>query len=869
MKQFYTFIAAMLTAVAASAQTWSLVGMTDDDFANGGTSQWHFEKYTYATGQYTQFVNFAPFSTANYVDIYQPERVGGMLIQNLEDVVPDGEFTWVYYKRTAWYDTEWTASSRADANAKFVYVSRLPELANAIEVCGNQEFTPAMSFTAPQDGYYKVQADIIRQDGANLTAINVVPRFRAAGTDHVDADVSLGLEFPFGAGGELIEGVVNNKLEDGAEQRFTPQQSTAFTCTFYAKQGDIISFEVNYYSLPASAWPRDYYPRAFYKQLDITLTDEASAKADEHFVDPYDETQLNAMREQLNAYMDRLSTLNAGTEVGDVPEEKWNEFDQLLDQYDRWIADGTINATNVAQYVKQLEQAWARLQSAVIRYDVQAEGNYCLFAYDVQADGTFQVTNNPDAMAENTNLPWGFYARNVGNGTLEQLENHDANNKATESAWYKGSGDWFYITDQGAMHPMTNRAPAIMFTAPDDGTYRIDLTLYRPNPNPSVENPLYIRWFHLYDGAENVAQSEQAVLSEQYGSVANDGEGGKKPVSTAFYAYLKAGDRLFFEIDCYTANRNSSAGTQILSLTAMSHVTDYEPITPTEAKESGLLFINPYAAGDCTQLRQIVAEAENTIATTQVGAEPGLYPQEAADELQSAVALAHDMLKQEGDPALTQGLVDEMAQTLQRAIATYLASRNPVTLQPEGQFSIQLAGTERFLTRKNSAGDHYYANVIDAAGVEADMAKNGTALDDYTWTFTFTPVEGTNTVTITTDDGYLTADGYVRIGDTAEAPAFTLACENAGDELFAIRRPDGLYLTSSFAWKSPYDIIGTSATPQYIWQLSTATVTAVEALTSAPATAAASKYVYDLSGRRVSHPTRGIYIQNGRKVVRR
>ena len=49
---------------------------------------------------------------------------------------------------------------------------------------------------------------------------------------------------------------------------------------------------------------------------------------------------------------------------------------------------------------------------------------------------------------------------------------------------------------------MTNFAPAIMFTAPKDGVYKVNFGCYRPNPNASVENPLWIRARFMSNGTE-------------------------------------------------------------------------------------------------------------------------------------------------------------------------------------------------------------------------------------------------------------------------------------------------------------------------------------------------------------------------------
>ncbi|MBQ7685241.1 MAG: FIVAR domain-containing protein [Bacteroidaceae bacterium] len=868
MKKIFTLVACLTVMLTAGAQTWKLTEMTDDVFARGGDTEWSFQKYTYETGLYTEFTVFDELSTVNYVDIYQPERVGGMPVQDITGVTPNAEFTWANNFRYAWYDTEWTIPTRTNANEKFVYVSRLRELDNAFEVCGNQQYVPAISFTAPADGYYKVSGTVIRQDGANLRAINVVPRYRYKGAEEVNANITMGFNFPFGEGGDFIPGVTNFRLADGGEQRYTAQEPTDFTFAFHAKKGDIVSLEVNYQSLPSSNWPRDYYPRSFYKRLDVEQVEQAVATAETFYSDPYDESVLTAIADRIDDYTDRLSELEYGSEIGQVPFSSWMEFDSLINQYNAWLEDGTINAVNAEQYLDLLEQAWQRLLANIIMMDYAAQGNYNPFSYRVQTDGTYELTADTDVMAENTNSPWGFYARVAANGTLELLENHDEENLSNESAWYRGRNQWFYITDNGALHPLVDRSPLIQFTAPEDGVYRLDLTVYRPTPNPSVENPLYIRWYHLYDGAET-ATTDNLVLSQQYGSVANDGEGGKKPVSTAFYAYLKAGDRVAFEEDCYTSGRNSSAGTQILHLSACSRISDEEAITVQTAKESGLLFVNPYAAGDVSALRETIARAEEVLAATVVGTEPGQYPEEARQTLLAVLDEARQYVELEGDPRLTQSVVDQMTRDLEKAIEAYLVARNPITLQPSGDYAIQLAGTDKYLTKKNqAAGEYYYATVDTYDAILADVAKNYTAIEEYSWTFTITPVEGTNDVTITTPEGYMTPDAYIARYqgeglDPEVLPSFTFVQENPGDSLFAIRRnSDGLYWTGSIEWKSPYNKVATSASPQYIWKLSDITVeyiTPVIAVTEEPV--AVRTELFDLSGRRVNGSARGVLIR--------
>lgn len=870
MKKLYTLVASLALAAAASAQTWQLSQMTDETFAVGGDAQWSFQKYDLETGVFSTFEYFDEQSACNYVDIYQPERAGGQLFQDIDkEMIISGEYTRALTDRNAWHDTDWTAPSRTDANAKFVYVSRAEMLDNAFEVCGNQQYNAVISFTVPADGCYSVNGTVIRQDGANLKAISVVPRMRLKGTTTLDAAISRVASFPFGEGGEFIDGVTNYRLADGYEQRFTPQQPASFTFAFKAKADDIVSFEVSYADLTPSNWPRDYYPRTFYRQLDIQKVDEATAAAAEVFINPYDQSTINLLTDKLSDYEDLLTELPVGSNPGEYPYSDVTEFDELCADFYDLIQDGTINATNVNEYIRMLEEAWEKLMASKVIMDFDVEGNYRLFASAGRpADGDLELKNDPAAMAANEDTPWGFYGRVVNTGVFERFANHDAGNLAKEDAWYRGANQWYYITDNGSLHPLTDRAPGIMFTALQDGVYRLDLSVYRPNPNPSVENPLYIRWYHLFEGAET-APTDQAVLSRQYGSVANDGEGGKAPIDMVLYANMKEGDRLFFEVDCYTSGRNSSAGTQILNLSAGCMISYDEPITAEYAAASGQLFLNPYGTGDCTALREAIAEATELIASTVVGTEPGQYPEEAQQALAAVLAEANEYAALEGGPSLTQSVVDQMTNTLLQAIQAYKDARIPYTFQPTGDYGIRFAANDKFITRKNQGnGDFYYADLINLDGVYAEMNRVGIELEDFTWTYSITPVEGTTAVTITTADGYMTPDAYIALTPEDDSefvlPTFTFVRETPDADVFAIRRnSDGLYWDEGIAWKSPYNKINTSDVPKFIWTLDATTIDQAVGI-SAPASVSrqlSTVSYYDLSGRRVSATTRGLLIR--------
>ena len=55
-----------MAAFTAFAQSYKLTEMSQETFAAGGGDLWSFQKYQYATGQYTDFAMFGNESTCNY-----------------------------------------------------------------------------------------------------------------------------------------------------------------------------------------------------------------------------------------------------------------------------------------------------------------------------------------------------------------------------------------------------------------------------------------------------------------------------------------------------------------------------------------------------------------------------------------------------------------------------------------------------------------------------------------------------------------------------------------------------------------------------------------------------------------------------------
>ena len=242
-----SLLLSMALTATLSAQSYRISDMSTEIFANGGDEQWSFEKYNYAPGAYSKLSIYTDKSTCNYLDIYQPERVGGQLITEIEGVEPAGEFTWASNLRWAWCDLEFTDPVRTNSLESFIYVAQDPREGFGYEAIGNDAYTSVITFTVPEDGHYKVDGTVIREDGDSwIASLDIVPRFRYA-FDEQDQGALMGLAFNYGAVNGMhpdYDGASGN-LAGGAMQKFVAQEPTDFVMAFSAKAGDKISFEVN------------------------------------------------------------------------------------------------------------------------------------------------------------------------------------------------------------------------------------------------------------------------------------------------------------------------------------------------------------------------------------------------------------------------------------------------------------------------------------------------------------------------------------------------------------------------------------------------------------------------------------------------
>lgn len=879
---------------------YSLNDITAEQFAQNPALEgmWRFEKYNYSNGKYSLFTQFTDSSAANYVDIYQPCRVGGERAVEIEGLETwANNLTYATVLKKGWSDfftySEGEGASN-DSKNRFAYVARDEKL--GYEVYANNEYASVISFVVPKDGFYQMDATVIRQDvPADRGLLSIVPRYRyntATDKDYANTKYGMG-RYLFGQiGGEVDDFVAGSAhISAAAAQRYIAQEPNDITMSFEGKAGDIISFEVNTDSTGVmSSWARDYYGRTFYKEFKISEVTETYARQNENFADTYGESgDLETMLALVNECEEFIMNADCGTEIGQYSDVLANEVMELTGVIYEAIQKGQVHAFNAQSYLEELKSLWAKFLDSKIEMDYSAEGNYALFTTEAS---TGTVKYDTAVLEANGDTPWGYYYYEVANGVYHKFVNHDTSSKygSTEvSAWYKGTGDWLYISDNGQLHPMTNFAPAIMFTAPKDGVYKVNFGCYRPNPNASVENPLWIRARFMNNGIDT-QDKESFMYAKEFGSVQNDGEGGKAPIAMEYYVNMKQGDKITWELDCYTTNRNSSAATQITTLTVCAGISEEEPYTLDNIPAEADLF-DAYSEGDPASLTLAVAAAQGVLDAHKdnVGTEGGQYSADICNQLAESIAAANAMITN-GD---TQYNMDQMELLLAALSQSFLDSRLPYEFFIEGEYSIQIVDTEMYLTQKNknANGTNYYAAFADLAAVEADAVKNNIEPDTYNWTFNFKrfikqvstgeydestgdeitiPVEQTSIYGV---GGYVTAQGYVNESiDANAAPAFRFFKYNADDEVFAIMNENGAYWSNAFTWKSPYDQVNTTATPNYIFILSNQTISNAVGIDIVESSAVVSTQYYSLSGTRIATPNTGVNIRvqklaNGRTVT--
>lgn len=880
-----TILLSASMATPGMAQTsHNLFALTEDDFEQGDTAPYHFEMYTREDGGFATLSTFGDSCMANYVDIYNPERLQGERITEIDGVEANGTNTWAANMRPARYMQQYTSPV---TSLDLVYVCQDLREGFGYELYGTSAYSSAITFEVPADGYYVATGTIIRQDHPALDSLYLKPIYRYATQADNAQRADMGIAIGYGGhGGELDSYSGNCHLNNGAEQRYYEEVATDFTFAFNAQAGDKVALIVD--SLDYAT--RDCWARSFVRALCYTLTDEQTAQGNEHYADPYDQTAVDKLIALLDSLSDVVSAYEKGSGYGQYPADAINAFyeaySDVLEAYDA----GDINPMNAAYYEEDLWAAMEALEAQRVDFDFEATANYRLYHSTGSIDdGDLAVAYDEDDFLANDDNPWGFRCYTEATGQYERFAYHDSSNKSGQTAWYNSSSQWLYVCDYGEMHPLSASVdPAITFTAQADGVYKVYADAYRYK-STSSNTPLTFTSRFIGDGQAS-CDSALYIQQKHYGGKDDDGANGFAPVALEYFVNMAAGDMLTFEVGA--PNGNGSANTQVMNLTICSRLNDNLIFTADSAKRSGLPFYDPYTPVDDDAkeaLEDAMAEAYELVEAVgeDFGEEDGLYGE---DELNALLELLTEAEALYADDDATQVDVDTMVSQLGKAVSALKASRKGYHLMPEGDYSIVVAQTDKHLTRKNmaSAGTFYYAGFLTYSEALAYATANADLeeVTDMSWTFHIAPYshvedldeDGVDETTLTSDTqlwitcdtGWLTRHGYVSTGSgtgSMAANVLEFITQEEGDSLFAIRTADGDYWLGSTTWVSPYDKVDTSDTPAYIFTLGTATLadtnaeaTTVESAcpTTAPTVVRSERFTLD--GRRASANATGIIL---------
>ena len=865
MKRFNFLMVLAMTSSIAFAQTYRLTEMTKETFAAGGDEQWSFQKYEYGTGTYTSFSTYGDESTCNFLDYFLPERVMGERITEIDGYTQDTDGNyWAGNKRFAWYDRKYEAP-KTDSNDKFIYMTE------NFETYANPKYAGVVSFTVPADGYYAVSGTIVRQDCFKLNPLHLVPRFRKQGIETVDSAVTMGFAFAYGDKCGELENFSNTGLPEGGQPRFKAQEPVDYSFAFYAKKGDVVSFETSAAKhFLYTTWVRDIYGRSFFKKLDIETIDKATAEAMENYVDPYNMDGVQEFLDKMGKYETEVGMIESNDELVGVGYGKYSQeaiykfYEEVAVLYDAYL-NGAINGMNVAIYDKKLEEIWNTFQNSKANFDYTVEGNYVLFT----DDENIKYVQMPITSDTNNDQPFGYYYYDVKTGQYGKFSTF-ANTKGGKEGWCRSTGEWMYINYDGDCHPLNNMAPTIMFTAPADGYYKVGITVYRPNPNMKVINPLYIR-ARMVTEVESVLScpKDEEMFSKQYGHVETDGMQGKAPVDLDFYVHLKEGDRIAADIDAYTSNRNSSAGTQFTRFVVARMLSEGNPITKEFVDNADFPCYDPYRLADMSALEALLVEARavDEKTKTNTGEGEGQYAEEAYTAFAQLLAQAEAYVANPGDA--TQREIENFTNSFNKAIAALLASRKPFNVAVEGKTAIRVAGTEKVLIQKDPApGAYYYGAIMTLDEMIADAEKNNRNVEDYRWSFTVNP-HADGGYYLATSDGVLTSDGYVSAlppnpTDVLADSRIAFYKQEKTDSTVAIcRMKDNQYWDTNMQWKSPYNKLALSGSPLYKWVLCEGPVyipNAIELTDNVSRSEVKVEY-FTLDGRKLAAPVKGIVVK--------
>lgn len=449
--------------------------------------------------------------------------------------------------------------------------------------------------------------------------------------------------------------------------------------------------------------------------------------------------------------------------------------------------------------------------------DFTATGNYVLFTDDASFTGT-KVD-----MSKNKDNPFGYYYFDKARGVYTKFPQYTTT-KSSSTGWCIDNKDYLYITDAGAVHPLTAINPSIMFTAPSDGYYYFGVTYKRDGYNDKIKNPLclYLRYVTSTDGnltCSNDAYLYHYVYGDKDDAKTNNGLG---PFDLNCFVNLKKGDKISVEIGVLNSDNKGNGQNTISRFVVASKVNETTAFSEEYMNAKGYEILDPHTI-DLTGLQATVREANSF--KDEIGSNHGDYGNTYYQEGRyqtfiTALDNAKDFINKGNHIGDTQAQADNMRTNIETAMQALKDTKNgyQYTLTPGTKIALKVAGTDQYLVREDKANGFYYAGYRTLS----DMLNKNVGIENFQWLFDVTENEkgGYN---LAIDGHYVTVDAYVLENASADASRLSFWTEKENGSTVGVRRESDMkYWTSTIYWNKPYNKVGTQDIPVYNLEVCTA-----------------------------------------------
>ncbi|MFA6872506.1 MAG: hypothetical protein WCQ86_00780 [Bacteroidaceae bacterium] len=696
-KTILSLMSLALCTFAATAQTWKLTDMTSTEFENGGNSQFSFAEYKLETGTYSNFTIFNDSGRVNWFDCSVPERFAGETLGEPSANNPnDGKNDYYAVLRKSWMDE--FVKGRDNRAPSWTFISE------DFQVYPNCYANSAIVFTAPSEGYYKVQSSIIRQDWLVNDSLIAKFRFREQGTTTVPTTATVGKDYPYGQGGELYD-LPGEQSAAGNIYQVHKRVPATGEFYIYLKAGDQITAEADashFYGTKftdrENNWPRNGWARSKWLQFDVTKLDETPTD----YVNPYAvNIEFNQKLIDLIYAFYELKDNKVGYGIGEYNQESIDAFFEvnkdLLDLSDAEVME--LTAIQAQAFYEKLYSALEAFKLTANKVDYTLAENTILF--QVASDPFWgpifekQFTKTEDATRAN---PWNFvkyskgtglYSNFVGDGTTIYGDWLYKGAVTKTDCWHDAENNWCWMAKDGTVSCGTYGAsatgPAFVYTAISDGIYKVNSSIKRD----VAKSRAWYMWetFRFSEGgitvAETVVPASSYMFRKEYGK---NGDG--TVVNAEYYINMKAGDA--FSIDITTADDaiNSGNTATYFSNLPVIKLSDEEAATLQGTPDN---YYNAYGAADFSKFDEIISETMSAVqeitASDALGV--GNYSQAKIDAF---LATASEMNDKRDAGGLTQADANIMATELQSTYDQFVANYNvaymtPTTL-PDGPYMI-------------------------------------------------------------------------------------------------------------------------------------------------------------------------------------